>query len=258
MTIEPNTLRHGEALAFMRELPAASVDMVFTDPPYGTTRCSWDKEATGEEWWREVARVARPGAAVLMFGQEPFLSAMRLNRYVKYRYDYVWHKTAAAGFLNANRAPMRAHEYVAVFYERLPTYHPQKSPGEAYSRRSNKRSGNSVYAGIANRTVTEYSDRYPTDVITCKPVRKTYAAGRIHPTQKPLALVERLVKTYTDPGDVVLDPFAGSGTTCVAALRSGRRYLASELDGGFYAAASKRIADEARRLSSALFDINNI
>lgn len=258
MATEPNTLHHGDALAFMRGLPAASVDMVLTDPPYGTTQCEWDKAATGDDFWREVARVARPGAAVLIFGQEPFMSTMRLNHYVKYRYDYVWHKTAATGYLNAKKMPMRAHEYVAVFYDRLPTYHPQMTPGGAYTRKSNKRDGRSVYRKVASRRATEYSGRYPTDVITCKPVRMTYEQGRIHPTQKPLALVERLLKTYTDPGDVILDPFAGSGTTCVAALRAGRRFLASELDGEFYAAAAKRIADEARRLSSTLFDINNI
>lgn len=252
---------HGDSMELLRAMPDASVDLVLTDPPYGTTNCPWDRVATGPEWWAEIRRVARRGAAVLVFGQEPFSSRMRLASPIPFRYDWIWRKTAPCGFLNANRMPLRAHEVVSVFYDALPSYNPQKTPppdGSTRVRRYHERGRAGVYAAVKNAKESVYTDRFPTDVITMKPEKHTYAAGRVHPTQKPLALMEYFIRTYTDPGQVVLDPFMGSGTTAVAALRLGRRFAGAEAEAGYHAAILRRLDDEGRSLSSALFRPNDI
>lgn len=234
-----DTIWLGDCMGLLRALPDACADMVLTDPPYGTTNCAWDKEATGP-----------------VFGQEPFSSRMRLASPIPFRYDWVWCKTAPVGFLNANKMPLRSHEVVSVFYDALPTYRPQKTPppdGKSRVRRNHEREHAGVYSSVKNTKVSVYTDRFPTDVITMKSDKRTYASGRIHPTQKPLALMEYFVRTYTDPGQVVLDPFMGSGTTAVAALRLGRRFTGAEADEGYHAAATRRLDEEGRALSGSLF-----
>lgn len=243
-----------DCMELLRGLPDACVDCVLTDPPYGTTGLQWDKVVTTHEWWREVRRVAKRNAAVLMFGQEPFSSRMRLASPIPFRYDWVWHKTAACGFLNANKMPLRAHEVVSVFYSALPTYNPQKTPRKkSIVRDKQLRKADGVYRSFRGNGTREYTDSFPVDVITMPPEKHTYAAGRLHPTQKPLDLVEYFVRTYTDAGQVVLDPFMGSGTTAVAAMRLGRHFVGSELDAAYHATIGRRLGAERRRLSEMLF-----
>lgn len=245
------TLLRGDCIEAMGGLPDASVDMVLADPPYGTTRNRWDSVIPFDAMWGQVWRVARETAPVLLFSQQPFASALGASDIENLRYEWVWRKTQGTGFLNANRAPMKIHENVLVFYRHLPTYHPQRwDAGRPWHG-----------MGVANRGSTNYGDydvnekrtdptttmRYPVDVVTYQNVGRGMRDAH-HPTQKPVELLEYLIRTYTDAGGVVLDFCMGSGSTGVACLRTGRKFVGIELDDHWFDVASERIEMEAGQL----------
>ena len=198
----------------LRSLPRHSVDMLLTDPPYGTTRNFWDVPLPLPELWEAVKWAVKPD-----------------------RYEWIWYKERGTGFLNANRAPLKKSENILVFYQKAPLYNPQFTYGKPYSR-VHARSGTSPNYGKFERQSSESSDgrRYPGNVLFVPTV-----TGGIHPTQKPVELCEYFIKTYTRPGELVADICAGSGTTAVAALNAGRRFVCFETAPAFYAAASERI-----------------
>ena len=221
----------------LRSLPKHSVDMLLTDPPYGTTRNYWDVPLPLPELWEAVKWAVKPNGAVMFFAQCPFDKVLGASNLAMLRYEWVWYKSRATGFLNANRAPLKKSENILVFYQKSPVYHPQFTYGEPY-RKTNPRSGCSTNYGKFERTGSESSDgrRYPGNVLFVPTV-----TGGIHPTQKPVGVLKRLIEVFTDPGDVVIDPVAGSGTTLRAAYELGRSAYGFEVDKSFYEAAREKM-----------------
>jgi DNA modification methylase len=234
-----DTIITGEAIAAMTGFPDKSIDLILCDPPYGTTDCAWDKLLPMKELWEQYKRIIKPNAAILLFAQQPFATALISAAGKLFRYQIVWEKATAVGFLNANRMPLRAHELILVFYNRLPAYHPQMSPGKPYVTKDIRRSRCAVYRHNRRIPTVNKGWRYPRDII--KFAQPSAAEGRYHPTQKPLALLEYLIKTYSNPGDVVLDNCCGSGSTCAAAVNTGRKYIGIEFDAEFANIAAARV-----------------
>jgi site-specific DNA-methyltransferase (adenine-specific) len=210
---------------------------VLADLPYGTTACKWDSVLPLDTLWKEYKRVLRPRGAVVLTGSQPFTTALISSNLKWFRYEWIWEKAQGTGYLNANRNPMKSHENILVFYSRLGTYNPQRAPGKPYRATSG-----AVGGFVRDKTVGGYltvSDggRYPTTVLRFDP-----DAPKQHPTQKPVALMAYLIRTYSNPGDLVLDNTAGSGTTGVAAIETGRRAILIEQDADYYRIMCERIA----------------
>lgn len=229
----------------LRSLPQHSVDMLLTDPPYGTTRNFWDVPLPLPELWEAVRWALKPNGVALFFAQCPYDKVLGASNLPMLRYEWVWYKERGTGFLNANRAPLKKSENILVFYQKAPAYFPQFTYGEPYHR-VHARSGTSPNYGKFERQSSASNDgrRYPGNVLFVQTV-----TGGVHPTQKPVELCEYLIRTYTRPGEVVADICVGSGTTAVAALNTGRRFVCFENAPAFYSAAVGRV--EQARLAVA-------
>jgi len=228
-------LHLGDCLDVMQGIPDGSVDMVCTDPPYGTTNCKWDSVIPFEPMWAQLKRIVKPNGAIVLTASQPFTSALVMSNVGMFRYDLKWIKTQATGFYNANRMPLRAHEDILVFYRSLPSYNPQKTDGEPYVQK--RGSASNVYQGKdLSVTVNETGMRHP---LSWQVFQRD--ADKVHPTQKPVALMEYLIRTYTNPSETVLDFTMGSGTTGVAAANIGRRFIGIEMDADYFAIAQARI-----------------
>lgn len=229
-----------DCLEGMKAIPDRSVDMILCDPPYETTRNKWDSVIQPAALWAEWDRICKPNAAVVLFSQQPFTTLLVNSRPELFRYEWIWEKTQGTGHLNAKKMPMKIHENVLVFYHNLPTYNPQWGEGKPYTATYSTHSSN---YGKQKDNITTINDgkRYPTDIIR---FAKSAEDRHLHPTQKPVSLCEYLIKTYTNPGEVVLDSCMGSGTTAVACLRTGRHYIGFELDKKYHVIAQQRIEAE--------------
>lgn len=218
-------------------LPQHSVDMLLTDPPYGTTRNPWDVPLPLPELWEAVRWAVKPDGAILLFSQCPYDKVLGSSNLKMLRYEWIWVKENGTGFLNARRAPLKKTENILVFYEKVPAYYPQFTPGKPY-RKYPQNTGLSTNYGKFKR-ISKESDgwRFPCNVLFFP-----HDPRNIHPTQKPVALCEYLIKTYTQPGELVADICAGSGTTAVAALRTGRSFICFERDPQIYNMALERIS----------------
>lgn len=248
------TLYHGDCLEEMARIDAGSVDAIIADLPYGTTACKWDSVIPLEPLWAHFKRVLKPRGAVVLFGAQPFTSTLVQSNLEWFRYEWVWDKALPNGMLNAKIMPLRRHEHVLIFSENgVPsTYNPQMEPREA--PRINKGNGQ-VYGDngkspYGKRIVTSgvYTHRYP---VTIQRFSNANQAAKVHPTQKPTDLLEYLVRTYTNEGETVLDCTAGSGTTGVACMNTGRNFIGIELEREYYDIAAQRIekaANAARQL----------
>lgn len=206
-----------------------------TDPPYGTTACKWDSIIPLDAVWSCLNALTKANAAVVMTATQPFTTILISSNFNGFRYDLKWIKKAGTGFYNANRMPLRAHEDIVLFYKKLPTYNPQKTPGKPYKIK--RGSPSDVYVG-KDLAVTENitGDRHP---LSWREFRKD--TPKQHPTQKPVALMEYLIKTYTNEGDTVLDFAMGSGTTGVACVKLNRKFIGIELDRKYFQIAHDRI-----------------
>lgn len=235
---KPDGLYLMDGIEGLFSLPYHSVDMILTDPPYGTTRNFWDVPLPLPELWEAVRWALKPDGAALFFAQCPYDKLLGASNLPMLRYEWVWCKSRATGFLNANRAPLKKTENILVFYQKRGIYNPQFEQGKPY-KRIVSHSDTSENYGAHERTATESPDgrRYPGNVLTFQPVAHT-----LHPTQKPVDLCEYLIRTYTEPGEVVVDICAGSGTTAVAAVNTGRRYICFETAPAIYAPALERIS----------------
>lgn len=208
----------------LSQIEDESVDMIFCDLPYGTTQNPWDTIIPPEQLWPQYERIIKPHGAILLFGQGAFTAAMIMSNQKLFRYNIVWQKTKPTGFLNANRMPLRSHEDIMVFYKALPVYNPQKSTGHTPVHSFTKHSSDGSNYGATKRGISGggATERFPTSVWRFASDTQKSA---LHPTQKPLALCRYAIRTYTQPGDLVLDNCCGSGSIPAAAALEGRRYI---------------------------------
>ena len=231
-------LRLGDCLEVMKEIGDGSVDMVLTDPPYGTTQCKWDSVIPFESMWVEVLRLLKPSGAAVFTAVQPFSSALVMSNPSMFAYQWTWVKSKITGVLNAKKMPVRKHEQILVFSARKAT--------STYNAQGLVRKGSlTKQGGSSNNYGARRSDPYvqewtnwPRDVLDFASEGKT-----VHPTQKPVALMEYLIRTYTNEGETVLDFTMGSGTTGVACMQTGRNFIGIELDPDYYAIAENRIRE---------------
>lgn len=239
-------LMQGDCLERMKEIPDGSVDMVLCDPPYGTTKCKWDSIIPLDLIWKELSRIMKPNGAVVMTASQPFTTMLISSNISQYHHSWVWDKRFAANFPQAKRQPLRVHEDVVVF-GKTPKYYPVMSKRDKPIKKG-KNAGAEMYGGISGLGRPDYQgkvydEKYPETVVEFN-VR---ADGRkLHPTQKPVALMEYLIKTYTNEDETVLDFTMGSGTTGVGCMNTGRNFIGIEMDENYFTIARDRITGVKR------------
>ena len=245
-------LFNDDCLKVMAAIPSGSIDTVITDPPYGTTACKWDNVIPFEPMWEQLKRIIKPNGAIVLFGSQPFTSALIMSNVKMFKYDWCWRKPRGTGYLNAKKQPLRDKEDILVFYWKQCNYNPQYAGGLPYSKLKGGKSsrasekGATTYGAFMNGADFRNDNngtRCPKQVIEFGVVER----DTLHPTQKPVALMEYLIKTYTNEGEIVLDFTMGSGTTGVAAVNLKRDFIGIELDKGYFDIAQARIkaAEEA-------------
>ncbi|MBN3729510.1 site-specific DNA-methyltransferase [Burkholderia sp. Tr-20390] len=243
-------LMQGDCLELLEKIPDNSIDMVCCDLPYGTTNCRWDTTLDLRRLWEQYRRVTTESAAIVLFAQTPFDKVLGVSNLEWLRYELIWQKTRATGHLNCKKMPMKAHENILVFYNKLPTFNPQKTTGHPRKTGVKRRDDTPVY-GVQNFIELSYdsTERYPRSVLTFPSDTQRVA---LHPTQKPLALIEWLVSTFTNEGDTVLDNCMGSGTTGEACRNLRRHFVGMESDASHFAVACTRIMQgDVRALRNA-------
>lgn len=247
-----------DCLEGMKRIPDGSVDMVLCDPPFNITDCEFDKALPLPLLWEQVLRVSKLNAAMLFFTIGKFTIEFAASQLNLYRYEWIWRKNLATGFLNAKKMPLRAHENILVFYRKLPTYNPQLTEGEPYKRVGLTGSDNyQAFKGGIKRWKELYNDgwRYPVDIQEFKQPYAGGAGDKSHPTQKPVDLLEYLIHTYTNEGEVVLDCTMGSGSTGVACMNTGRKFIGFETEKKFFDIAKKRITEALALKQQELFKL---
>ena len=239
-----NEIYKGDCLELMpKYVDDKSVDMIFCDLPYGTTKCKWDSVIDLPKLWDEYERVIKDNGVILLFAQTPFDKVLGASNLKLLKYEWIWEKTQATGHLNAKKMPMKAHENILVFYKKLPTYNPQKTNGHkpinSYTKYIKTQNNTEIY-GEMKREISGggETDRYPRSVITFASDKQKSC---LHPTQKPLSLIEYMIRTYTNEGDLILDNACGSGTTGLGAKNLGRNFIMMEQDPEHYETACKRV-----------------
>lgn len=239
-------LYQGDCLDVMGgNIPDKSVDMILCDLPYGTTQCSWDTIIPFEPLWEQYKRVIKDNGAIVLFGSEPFTSKLVCSQIDLFRYDLVWDKQRGSDFLNANRKPLDCHENILVFYKKSPTYNPQYTFALPYKCRIGKPKRRGVYNEVARLDIdNQDGHRYPTTVLSF-----AKEGTALHSTQKPVALLEWLIRTYTSEGETVLDNCMGSGSTGVACIGTNRKFIGIEKDEKIFDIAKKRIEEQTFFLS---------
>ena len=234
-----------DCLEGMRRIPTASIDAIICDLPYGTTACAWDSVIPFDQLWEQYKRIAKPNAPIVLFGSEPFSSYLRLSNIEWYKYDWIWVKTKASGFLDANRKPLKLHETISVFSDRPHTYNPQGLVKGVFKTGRDANMEGKVYGAYKNHEASEFGN-YPKSVLK---FANPSGAGHLHPTQKPVDLLRYLIRTYSNEGDTILDNCMGSGTTAVACIKEKRHFIGFELNKQYYDKACQRISAEQRQLT---------
>lgn len=246
----PYKIFHGDCLELMKEIPDGSVDMILTDLPYGITAAPFDKRIPFEPMWEHFKRVTKKNAAIVLFSQMPFGAELIMSNRKMFRYEWIWEKLIAVGFYNANKMPLRCHENILIFYGALPTYNPQFSEGKLYVR-NHSLTRQTIYQKSERIPTVNDGRRYPRDV---QKFATAYGRRRLfHPTEKPVDLLEYLIKTYTNEGETVLDATMGSGSTGVAAINTGRNFIGIEKEQNFFEIAEKRITEAIAKKEQSLF-----
>lgn len=239
----------GDCLEVMQKMTESSVDLILTDLPYGVLnkRNVWDNIVPFDEMWKESFRVLKPNGAFITTSKQPFTSHLISSNTKDFRYTLVWEKSKATGYLNSKRMPLVAHEDIVVFYKKLPTYNPQMTQGTPYDKGKAVRDTEAYAKQEKSIHVKSDGLRYPRSV---QYFRTAESEGKLHPTQKPIALYEWLVNTYSNPGETVLDITMGSGTTGVASLRTGRNFIGIEMSDKYFETSQQRLSAELENLKS--------
>lgn len=255
MTLDDlNRIYNMDCIEGMKMLADNSIDCIIADPPYNVTEAEWDKAIPMDELWSQLKRIRKPSAPILLFGIEPFSTKVRMSNLSEYRYDLIWEKSRPTGFIHAKNMPLRKHENISVFCQygighasrmngkRMP-YYPQGIKPRAKAYKNNDRKSNVILAMRGERK-QEYQGytNYPSSILRFRSEGKC-----LHPTQKPLSLIEYLIKTYTREGDCVLDFCMGSGTTAIACQKTGRNYIGFESNEEIYKKAEKRIKENDKQ-----------
>jgi len=252
-------LLKGDCLELMKTIESGSIDAIITDPPYGTTACKWDSVIDFDLMWEQLNRIIKPNGAIVLFGSEPFSSALRMSNIKNYKYDWIWKKNRAANFLNAKRMPLKEHELISVFYKKQPTYNPQKIQRSEKSKFRRKFKDKVINRGYSKNNVSikgglndkrKHGEEKQVDKQLRNPhliisfdvdYTNQFNKNIVHPTQKPVALMEYLIKTYTNENETVLDFTMGSGSTGVAAKNLNRSFIGIEQDENYFNIAKERI-----------------
>ena len=245
--LELNKLYLMDCLEGMKNIPLGLVDMVLTDPPYGTTACKWDSIIPLEPMWEQLKRVIKPNGAIVMTASQPFTTTLIASNVNDFRYCLVWDKKGTTGFQTAKIMPLRRHEDIVVFYSKRPTYNPEMEVRGKKRKKGGSKVDNGCY-GELRSTESYNNEYYPTSIVEISNAAKI---GKVHPTQKPVALMEYLIKTYTNEGETVLDFTMGSGTCGIACINTNRNWIGFEIDEDYYKAASERI--EIHQMQTKLF-----
>jgi len=246
--LELNKIYNEDCLDGMKLLPDKSIDMILCDLPYGVTnRNKWDTVIPFDKLWGQYERIIKDNGAIVLFGQGMFSAELMLSKKALWRYNLIWEKSHAVGFLNARRMPMRKHEDIIVFYKKLPTYNPQieDKPKENIRPITTKNRATNNYGEFdeGNHRTIPQDKTYPKSILKIPNESKT---STFHPTQKPVKLFEWLIKTYTNEGDTILDNCMGSGTTAVACINTERNYIGFELDKEYHSASEERIKEHIK------------
>lgn len=240
-------IKQGDCLELMKEIPDRSIDMVLCDLPYGTTKNKWDSVLPFDKMWKQYDRIIKENGCIALFADGMFMSDLMQSNKKLWRYNLVWDKELISGFLNANRMPLRSHEEICIFYKKLPTYNPQFTEGEPlhgmgtkFSQEKNKNNNYGNFDSCNNPSAKRTGDtkKYPKSIVKFP---RPASCVMIHPTQKPVALLEYLIKTYTNEGETVLDNCMGSGSTGVACVNTGRNFIGMELDEHYFQIAKERL-----------------
>lgn len=242
-----NQVIHGDCLEEMKRIPDKSVDMILCDLPYGTTACSWDTIIPFEPLWAQYKRIIKDNGAIVLTASQPFTTDLINSNRDWFRYEWIWQKSNGGGFLLANKMPIKRHENILIYYDNPPIYNPQFIKGKPYTTRSSSGGGfvgEKTSDKISGWVTNNDGKRYPISVLNMpNPSSKAN-----HPTQKPVALFEYLIRTYTNPGDLVLDNCAGSGTTAIACIKSDRDYILIEKEEKYIKIINKRIKQERSQM----------
>jgi len=245
--MEVNRIYNEDCLEGMKKIPDGVVDAIICDLPYGTTSCQWDVVIPFDQLWEQYHRICKPNAAIILFGSEPFSSFLRMSNLDEYRYDIYWEKERLTNINQVKRRVGKTVETISIFYKSQCTYNPQMTIYTGTPRTNKVKNGKlGKLTDGSEKPVFEYKDnglRYPTQVWK---FQRDCLTSNIHPTQKPVALIQQLIKTYTNEGELILDNCMGSGTTAIAAILENRRFIGFELDKEYYDKANKRIADYYR------------
>ena len=229
----------GDCLEVMKDIPDKSIDMILCDLPYGTTACKWDSVIPFEPLWEQYNRIIKDNGAIVLFGSEPFSSALRMSNIKKYKYDLKWQKDQGSDFMLAKKKPLKDYEDIMVFYKKQPTYNPQMREG--FKKWTKKDTGNNIIGHLGKQEKSQIKQsigdkRYPISILKFNRIR-----NGLHPTQKPVELLEWLIKTYTNEGETVLDNCMGSGSTGVACINTNRKFIGIEKDDKYFEIAYNRI-----------------
>jgi len=249
-------LYKGDCLEVMKGIETGSIDAIITDPPYGTTACKWDSVIDFDLMWEQLNRIIKPNGAIVLFGSEPFSSALRMSNIKNFKYDWIWEKTMPSGMATSSYMPMKYHEIISVFVNKnKPTFNKQLGERNKSSlkRAKYKMQGSSHLSNhtkMGKHPPTQYNPIKvnPKTIIKFKSVPNTPKGNKKHPTQKPVALIEYLIKTYTNENETVLDFTMGSGSTMVACQNTNRNGIGIEMDDNYFDIAKKRIEENKMKL----------
>jgi len=240
-------LIQGDCLTEIQKIESGSIDAIITDPPYGTTACRWDSVIDFDLMWEQLNRIIKPNGAIVLFGSEPFSSALRMSNIENYKYDWIWEKSMPTGMATSSFMPMKYHEIISVFVNKgKPTFNHQMSErseaGKVRAKTPIQGNANkSIHVNMKSAKSKQYNQNkvLPKTILKFKSVANSN--GKLHPTQKPIALMEYLIKTYTNKGETVLDFTMGSGSTGVAAKNLSRKFIGIEMDADYFKIAENRI-----------------